>query len=67
MAEKEGLESFLKYRDRVTNDPLRLQILIAHVLIEELIEQVIAEAVPNSDCFKVPKMWFRQKLKIFAL
>jgi hypothetical protein len=48
----------------VTNDPVRLAILAAHTLIEELIELVIAEAVPNSECFNVPRMEFWRKLKI---
>jgi hypothetical protein len=46
------LEPLFRYRDRVTNDPLRLAILAAHALIEEMIELVIAEAVPNSECFE---------------
>jgi len=33
-------------------------------LFEEMIENVIAEAVPNSGCFEVPKMQFWRKLQI---
>ncbi|MGA8657145.1 MAG: hypothetical protein WB586_13450 [Chthoniobacterales bacterium] len=64
MVKEEDLDPLFRYRDRVTNDPLRISILGAHALIEELIELVIAEAVPNSECFRVPKMQFRQKLEI---
>ena len=64
MVKKEDLEPLFRYRERVTNDPLRLAILAAHALIEEMIELVIAEAVPNSECFEVPKMQFSKKLQI---
>jgi hypothetical protein len=59
-----GIKSLLRYRDRVIEDPLRLSILAAHALIEEMIELAIAEAVPNSECFEVPKMQFRRKFEI---
>src|SRR5260370_16838343 len=59
-----GIKSLLRYRARVTDDPLRLSILAAHALIEEMIELAIAEAVPNSECFEVPKMQFRRKFEI---
>lgn len=62
--ESRDLDALFRYRDRVTSDPLRLHILAAHSLIEELIELVIADAVPNSECFDVPNMRFSQKLKI---
>jgi hypothetical protein len=62
--EDDDLELLFRYRKRVTEDPLRLEILAAHALIEEMIELVIAEAVPNSECFEVPKMQFWKKLKI---
>jgi len=58
------LGPLFRYRNRAVNDPLRLAILAAHALIEELIELVIAEAVPHSECFEVPKMNFWRKLKI---
>jgi len=60
------LDPLFRYRKRVTEDPLRLEILAAHALIEEMIELVIAEAVPNSECFEVPKMAFWKKLKIIG-
>jgi hypothetical protein len=67
MANKEipsHIKSLVRYRQRVTEDPLRLEILAAHALIEELIELVIAEAVPHSEVFEVPKMQFWRKLQI---
>jgi len=64
--EYDDLKALFRYRKRVTEDPLRLEILAAHALIEEMIELVIAEAVPNSECFEVPRMAFRQKLKIIG-
>jgi hypothetical protein len=60
------IKSLIRYRQRVTDDPLRLSILAAHALIEEMIELVIADAVPNSECFEVPKMQFSRKLKILG-
>src|SRR5258708_94162 len=60
---KEDLEPYFRYMDQVTNDPLRIRILVTHILIEEMIENAIA-AAPNSECSNVPKMRFWQKLKI---
>jgi hypothetical protein len=62
--EDHDLDPLFRYRKRVAEDRLRLEILAAHALIEEMIELVIAEAVPNSECFEVPKMQFWKKLKI---
>jgi hypothetical protein len=64
LPDQPDLKPFFRYLDQVTNDPLRIKILVTHVLIEEMIETVIAAAVPNSECFDVPKMPFGQKLKI---
>lgn len=61
---RKNLSPLFRYWRRAKDDPLRVSILAAHALIEELIENVIAEAVPNSDCFEVPKMRFWQKLKV---
>ncbi len=44
------IKSLIRYRQRVTDDPLL----------------VIADAVPNSECFEVPKMQFSRKLKILG-
>jgi hypothetical protein len=63
MAESDT-DPLVRYWNRAKDDPLRISILAAHALIEELIENVIAEAVPNCECFDVPKMGFRQKLNI---
>jgi hypothetical protein len=64
MLKKEDLEPLFHYQKRVIDDPLRLSILAAHALLEELIELVIAEAVPHSECFEVPKMQFWKKVHI---
>jgi hypothetical protein len=64
LTDQRDFEPFLRYLEQATNDPLRVKVLVTHALIEETIENVIAEAVPNSDCFDVPNMRFAQKLKI---
>jgi hypothetical protein len=64
LPDEPDLKPFFRYLDQLTNDPLRIKILVTHVLIEEMIENVIAAAVPNSECFNVPKMPFERKLKI---
>src|ERR1700758_2263567 len=56
--EEDDFDPLFRYRRRVTDDPIRLHILAAHALIEEMLELVIAEAVPNSECFEVSKMQF---------
>lgn len=53
-----------RYLTKMTEDPLRLSVLAEHALVEEMIENVIAEAVSNSECFDVPQMSFWKKLKI---
>jgi hypothetical protein len=62
LPDEPDLKPFFRYLDRLTNDPLRIKILVTHVLIEEMIENVIA-AVPNSECFDVPKMTFWKKFQ----
>ena len=64
LTDEPDFEPFLRYLAQITNDPIRIKILVTHVLIEEMIENVIAAAVPNSECFDVPKMRFWQKVKI---
>ena len=64
--EEDHFDPLFRYRRRVTDDPIRLHILAAHALIEEMLELVIAEAVPNSECFEVSKMQFWKKLDIAA-
>jgi hypothetical protein len=64
LTDEPDFKPFFRYLDQITNDPLRVKILITHALIEEMIENVIAAAVPNSECFDVPNMRFAQKLKI---
>jgi hypothetical protein len=54
----------LRYLEQLNEDPVRIAILAAHSFIEEMIEGVIAEAVPNSECFDVPSMRFTEKLRI---
>jgi hypothetical protein len=49
---------------KVTDDPVRVTILIANNFVEEMIESVIAQAVPNSECFDVPAMRYADKLKV---
>jgi hypothetical protein len=46
------------------NNPVRIAILASHIFIEEILEKMIAEAVPNSACFNVPKMRFVDKVGI---
>jgi hypothetical protein len=62
--QEDDFDPLFRYRRRVTDDPIRLHILAAHALIEEMLELVIAEAVPNSECFEVSKMQFWKKLDI---
>jgi len=62
--EEHDFGPLFRYRKRVTEDPIRLHVLAAHALIEEMLELVIAEAVPNSECFEVSKMQFWKKLDI---
>jgi hypothetical protein len=64
MPAEDELAPLKRYFARMTEDPLRLYILAAHALIEETIENAVAEAVPNSECFNVPRMPFWEKLKI---
>jgi hypothetical protein len=62
--DENDVEPFVRYLTQVTGDPLRVAILGAHALVEEMIEDIIAEAVPNSECFKVPRMRFVDKLEV---
>jgi hypothetical protein len=55
---------FMHYLDQATNDPFRVAVLVAFNAIEEMIEIVIAEAVPNSECFDVSSMRFPDKKRI---
>jgi hypothetical protein len=54
-------EPYVEYLRQVTDKPVRVSILVANNFVEEMIESVIAEAVPNSECFKVSKMPFERK------
>jgi hypothetical protein len=60
----EDLEPFKHYLKQLEDDPVRVGVLAEGNFIEEMIELVISEAVPNSECFEVPKMRFADKLKI---
>jgi hypothetical protein len=62
--DENDVEPFVRYLTQMTEDPVRIVILGAHALVEEMIEAVIAEAVPESECFDVPGMRFDDKLKI---
>jgi hypothetical protein len=62
--EPEDFEPFKRYLEELNDDPVRLGILAAGNFIEEMMELVIAETVPNSECFEVPKMRFVDKLQI---
>jgi hypothetical protein len=55
---------FDRYLKQVTDDPVRVAILVANNFVEEMIESVIAEAVPKSECSDVPDMRFSDKLKV---
>jgi hypothetical protein len=57
-------EPFARYLRQLIHDPLRIGILAAFDFKEETIEGVIAEAVPNSDCFNVPNVRFVDKLNV---
>jgi hypothetical protein len=60
----QDFEPYAQYLRQVTDDHVRVAILVTHALVEELIESVIAEAVPKSECFDVPNMRFSDKLKV---
>ena len=62
--DREDLELFERYLKQLTDDPVRIAILAAHNFVEEMLEAVIAEAVPNSECFEVPKMRWDEKVRI---
>src|SRR5262249_24896906 len=55
---------FRLYLESLQNDPVRIAILASHIFVEEILEKIIADAVPNSACFNVPKMGFADKAKI---
>jgi hypothetical protein len=62
--DEKDLEPFRRYLQQLTDDPIRVEILAAHNFMEEMMELVISEAFPNSECFEVPKMRFVDKLRI---
>ena len=66
-AESHDFDPLFRYRDRVTSDPLRLHILAAHTLIEELIELVIAEASQTRSVLTCQVRAFGKNSKSFAL
>jgi hypothetical protein len=60
----QDLEPFARYLEQLNDDPVRVAVLAAHNFIEETIEGVITQAVPNSECFDIPSMRFSDKMKI---
>jgi hypothetical protein len=54
LMEAQDFEPYMRYLEELKDDPVRVAILAAHSCIEESIENVITEAVPNSECFDVP-------------
>jgi hypothetical protein len=60
----EDFEPFARYLEELNHDPVRIAILAEFNFIEEMIELVIADGVPNSGYLEVPKMRFNDKLRI---
>jgi hypothetical protein len=54
----------LGYKDPVPNVLGSAHIFAAHALIEEMLELVIAEAIPHTECLEVLSLTFWQKVKL---
>jgi hypothetical protein len=61
--DQEGLNRLVRYLGAALSDPVRISVLLAQGLIEEMIDDFIKEAVPNHDLLKLHKMGFTEKLR----
>lgn len=63
MPPKEEFERLNRYLDAALSDPVRLSVLLAHGLIEDMIDDFIKECVPNHDSLTLSKMRFNEKFR----
>ncbi len=60
---KEDLERLVQYLSTALSDPVRISVLLAHGLIEDMIDDFIKELVPNHEFLNLPKARFSDKLR----
>ncbi|HKB90085.1 MAG TPA: hypothetical protein VKC60_06165 [Opitutaceae bacterium] len=61
--DQKDLNRLIQYLAAAVSDPIRVSVLLAHGLIEELIDEFIKELVPNHDFLDLPKTGFSDKLR----